>query len=176
MQADRNESRSTRPRRVKTNRPGIYYREAATKQNGKPKRIYEYTYRDGQGVQRWPGGFATLAEAEDARAETMRRIRRGEEGSRGSAFIADVERQDAVGQRIADVQNARRRPVEDHADTGSRIRVSRVGGPCGDDRDRRERSKAERRISLPLRRPTAPPGWRCTFRRRQRRPGLRLQT
>lgn len=69
---------ATRPstggtRRQKSSKPSIYFRE-----NARGQRIYEYVYRDSSGKQRWVSGFRTIKEAEDARAEVVRRIRRGE--------------------------------------------------------------------------------------------------
>lgn len=59
-------------RRQRSRVPGIYFRDA------KARRVYEFTYRDGTGRQRWVSGFSTLKEAEQARADVMRRVRRGE--------------------------------------------------------------------------------------------------
>ena len=42
---------------------------------------------------------------------------------RVGAFVADVEREDAIRQRIADVQNASRHPVEDHARARDDVRI-----------------------------------------------------
>jgi integrase len=60
-------------RRTRSRTPGIYYRE-----DRKGRRVYEFVYRDVTGRQRWTGGFLTIKEAEDARGEVLRRIRRGE--------------------------------------------------------------------------------------------------
>lgn len=74
MQQDRTATSATtsRPRRQKSSKPSIYFRT-----DSKGSRIYEYVYRDSSGKQRWVSGFRTLKEAEDARGEVMRRIRRG---------------------------------------------------------------------------------------------------
>ena len=66
-------ARAREPRRQKSSKPSIYFRE-----DSKRRRVYEYVYRDASGKQRWVSGFATIKDAEDARAEVLRRIRRGE--------------------------------------------------------------------------------------------------
>src|SRR4051794_30182138 len=60
-------------RRQKTQKPGIYFRTGAD-----GKRNYEYTYRDADAKQRWVSGFRTIREAQDARADVLKRLRRGE--------------------------------------------------------------------------------------------------
>jgi integrase len=60
-------------RRTKSSKPGIYYRLRAD-----GRRQYEFVYRGAEARQIWVGGFATIADADDARGEVLRRIRKGE--------------------------------------------------------------------------------------------------
>jgi integrase len=56
-------------------------------------RAYEYVYRDGEGKQRWVSGFSTLKDAEDARNEKVRRLRRGERVQPIKATFAEFSRE-----------------------------------------------------------------------------------
>ena len=85
-EATRASERSSR--RIRSSKPGIYYRVDA-----RGRRRYEYVYRDGEGKQRWPSGFATLAEAEDDRANKLRRVRRGERVAPIRTTIAEYAEQ-----------------------------------------------------------------------------------
>jgi integrase len=79
------DGRPPRPRRESVrNRPGIYYRE------GSRGRRYEITYVDSEGRRRWqvvPGG---LKDAEAAREEVRRRLRRGERVAPSRQTVAEA--------------------------------------------------------------------------------------
>ena len=79
-------------RRTKSRVPGVFYRE------GKHGRSYELTYRDSSGKQRWQSGFRTLSEAQDARGEVLRRLRRGARVEPIRITFADFARQWLAGQ------------------------------------------------------------------------------
>ena len=59
---------------------------------------------------------------------------------RVGAFVADVEREDAIRQRIADVKDASRHPVEDHARARDDVRIRGFRCVGADACDRRERA------------------------------------
>jgi integrase len=82
----RDEGSSARSRRTKVkNRAGIYYRLDAS-----GKRRYEFSYTDSSGQRRWKTIDGDLRDAEDARGEVMRRMRRGERVAPSRATLADV--------------------------------------------------------------------------------------
>jgi integrase len=81
------------PRRIKSSKPGIYYRQDAG-----GRRRYEYVYRDAARKQRWVGGFHKIADAEDDRAEKLRRTRRGERIAPLKSTVVDFAEQWLVSQ------------------------------------------------------------------------------